>query len=28
MSEIEGYGTPEGATTSPVYIEKVTIDGP
>jgi cyclophilin family peptidyl-prolyl cis-trans isomerase len=28
MSEIESYGTPEGAPTSPVYIEKVTIDGP
>jgi cyclophilin family peptidyl-prolyl cis-trans isomerase len=28
MTEIESYGTPEGAPTSPVYIEKVTIDGP
>ena len=28
VSEIESYGTPEGATSSTVYIEKVTIDGP
>ena len=28
VSEIESYGTPEGKPTSPVYIEKVTIDGP
>ena len=28
MTEIESLGTPEGAPTSPVYIEKVTIDGP
>jgi cyclophilin family peptidyl-prolyl cis-trans isomerase len=28
MTEIESYGSPDGAPTSPVYIEKVTIDGP
>ena len=28
VTEIESYGTPEGTTTSTVYIEKVTIDGP
>ena len=26
--DFESYGTPEGAPTSTVYIEKVTIDGP